>query len=94
MWKAAFSNRPNKISIRLPLGATELRSVKGVRRVEFILNQGDPSQYGGIMLFRDQADLDNYKEEQTGKYQTLVRQIRETWVDQFEASHRADLRST
>jgi hypothetical protein len=61
--------------------ATELRSVKGVRRVEFIQNQGDPSQYGGIMLFRDQADLDNYKEEQTGKYQTLVRQIRETWVD-------------
>ena len=33
------------------------------------------------MLFRDKADLDNYKEEQVGAYQTLVRQIRETWVD-------------
>ena len=61
--------------------ASELRGVKGVRRVEFIRNQSDPSQYGGIMVFRDQTDLDKYKEEQAGTYQTLVRQIRETWVD-------------
>jgi hypothetical protein len=61
--------------------ASELRGVKGVRRVEFFRNQSDPSQYGAIMLFRDKADLDNYKEEQAGTYQTLVRHIRETWVD-------------
>jgi hypothetical protein len=61
--------------------ASELRSLKGVRRVEFFRGQSDPSQYGAIMLFRDKADLDNYKEEQVGAYQTLVRQIRETWVD-------------
>jgi hypothetical protein len=61
--------------------ASELRSVKGVRRVEFIRNQSDPFQYGAIMLFRDKADLDHYKQEQSGTYQTLVRQMRETWVD-------------
>jgi heme-degrading monooxygenase HmoA len=61
--------------------ASELRGVRGVRRVEFFRNQNDPSQYGAIMLFRNKADLDNYKEEQAGTYQTLVRQIREIWVD-------------
>jgi hypothetical protein len=61
--------------------ASQLRGVKGVRRVDFIRNQSDPSQCGAIMLFRDKADLDNYKEEQSGTYQTLVRHIRETWVD-------------
>jgi len=33
------------------------------------------------MLFRDKADLDNYKEEQAGTYQILIRRIRESWVD-------------
>ncbi|MFL7868931.1 MAG: hypothetical protein AB8I58_08890 [Anaerolineales bacterium] len=61
--------------------ASELRGVKGVRRVEFFRDLSDPSQYGAIMLFRDKADLDNYKEEQAGTYQTLVRRIRESWVD-------------
>jgi hypothetical protein len=61
--------------------ASELRGVKGMRRVEFIRNQSDPSQYGAIMLFRNQADLDRYKEEQAGTYQTLVKSIRETWLD-------------
>ena len=61
--------------------APELRGVRGVRRVEFFRNQNDPSQYGAIIIFRKKADLDNYKEEQAGTYQTLVRQIREIWVD-------------
>jgi hypothetical protein len=61
--------------------ASELRGVKGVRRVEFFRNQRDPSQYGAIMLFRNKADLDNYKEEQSGTYQSLVRSVRETWCD-------------
>ncbi len=61
--------------------AAELRGVKGVRRVEFFRSQNDPSQYGAIMLFRTRADLDNYKEEQSGTYQTMVRSIRENWMD-------------
>ncbi len=62
--------------------ASELRGVKGVRRVEFVRSQSNPSQYGSIMLFRNQADLDDYKEKQAGTYQTLVRSIRETWLDE------------
>ena len=61
---------------------SEIRGVKGVRRVEFILSKSDPSQYGAIMLFRNKADLDKYKKEQAGTYQTLVRSIRETWLDE------------
>jgi hypothetical protein len=61
--------------------ASELRGVKGMRRVEFFRNHSEPSQYGAIMVFRNKADLDNYKEEQAGTYQTLVRRIRETWWD-------------
>jgi hypothetical protein len=61
--------------------ASKLRGVKGVRRVEFFRSKSDPSQYGAIMLFRNKADLDNYKEEQAGTYQTLVRSVRETWCD-------------
>jgi hypothetical protein len=60
---------------------SEIRGVQGVRRVEFIRSKSDPSQYGAIMLFRNKADLDNYQEEQAGTYQTLVRSIRETWLD-------------
>jgi len=33
------------------------------------------------MQFRNKADLDNYKEGQTGPYQRLVRSVRETWSD-------------
>ena len=61
--------------------ASELRGVKGMRRVEFFRNQSDPSLYGAIMLFRNMTDLDNYKEEQAGTYQNLVRSVRETWCD-------------
>ena len=61
--------------------ASEIRGVKGVRRVEFFRNQEDPSQYGAIILFRSKADLCNYKEEQSGTYQKLVRSVRETWCD-------------
>ena len=61
--------------------ASEIRGVKGVHRVEFLRSKGDPSQYGAIMLFRNKSDIDNYKEQQAGIYQTLVRSIRETWLD-------------
>jgi len=71
----------NAVEKWMETSASELRSVKGVRRVEFFRSKSDPSQYGGIMLFRNKADLDNYKEEQAGTYQTLVRSIRETWCD-------------
>ena len=61
--------------------ASEVRSVRGVRRVEFVRSKSDPSQYGAIMIFRNKADLDKYKQDQAGTYQTLVRSIRETWCD-------------
>ncbi len=61
--------------------SSEIRGVKGVRRVEFIRSKSDASQYGAVMLFRNKSDLDNYKKEQAGTYQTLVRSIRETWLD-------------
>jgi hypothetical protein len=41
--------------------ASELRGVRGVRRVEFFRNHSDPSEYGAIMLFRNTADLDHYQ---------------------------------
>ena len=44
--------------------ASELRGVKGMRRVEFIRSQSD------------------YKEAQKGTYQTLVRSLRESWLDE------------
>ena len=62
--------------------ASELRSVKGVRHVEFIQSQTDPSQYGAIMQFRTRDDLDYYKQKETGIYQNLVRSLREAWLDE------------
>ncbi len=62
--------------------ASELRGVKGMRRVEFVRSQSDPSQYGAIMHFRNKANLYNYKEKETGTYQTLVRSLGETWSDE------------
>lgn len=61
--------------------ASELRGVNGMRRVEFFRSQNDPTQYGAIMRFRNRADLDNYKEEQAGTYQAMVRSVRENWCD-------------
>ena len=62
--------------------ASELRGVKGMRRVEFVRSQSDPSQYGAIMNFRNKENLDNYIENQTGTYQALVRSLRENWLDE------------
>ena len=62
--------------------ASELRGVKGIRHVEFIQSQSDPSQYGSIIHFRTREDLDNYKLKETGSYQTLIRSLRETWLDE------------
>ena len=66
----------------MQISISELRGVKGMRRVEFVRSQNDPSQYGAIMLFRTMEDLNNYKEKQAGTYQTLVRSIRESWMDE------------
>jgi hypothetical protein len=61
--------------------ASELRSVKGMRHLEFIRSKTNSSQYGAIMHFRTIEDLNNYKSKESGTYQTLVRSIRETWMD-------------
>ncbi len=61
--------------------ALELRGVMGMRQVEFIRSKTNPSQYGAIMHFRTIEDLENYKNKESGTYQTLVRSIRETWMD-------------
>ena len=61
--------------------ASELRSVKGVRHVDFIQSQSDPLQYGWIMHFRTQEDLDYYKQTESGTYRNLVRSLSETWLD-------------
>lgn len=60
--------------------ATELRGVQGMRRVEFARSRSDPSQWGALMYFRTQEDLDNYKA--TGPYQSLVQSLREAWLDE------------
>jgi hypothetical protein len=52
-----------------------------MRHLEFIRSKTNPSQYGAIMHFRTMEDLDQYKSKESGTYQTLVRSIRETWVD-------------
>jgi hypothetical protein len=51
--------------------ATELRGVKGMRRLEFVRSQNDPSQYGAIMHFKTTEDLDNYKSKESGTYHSL-----------------------
>ena len=61
--------------------ASELRSVKGMRYLEFIRSKTNSSQYGAIMHFRTIEDLENYKSKESGTYQALVRSIRETWMD-------------
>ena len=61
--------------------ASELRGVKGVRHMEFIHSQNDPSQYAALMHFSTKEDVDNYKNNEKGTYQNLVRSLRETWMD-------------
>ena len=70
------------VELWMQTSASELRGLKGMRQVGFIRSQSDPSQYGAIMHFRNMTDLDNYKENETGTYQTLVRSLRETWLDE------------
>ena len=60
---------------------SELRSVRGMRHLEFIRSKTNSSQYGDIMHFRTIEDLNKYKSMESGTYQTLVRSIRETWMD-------------
>ena len=61
--------------------ALELRGVKGMRHLEFIRSKTNSSQYGAITHFRTIEDLENYKSKESGTYQTLVRSMRETWMD-------------
>ena len=67
--------------------ASELRSVKGMRHLEFIRSKTKPSQFGAIMHFRTIEDLDNYKSKESGTYQKLVRSVRETWMDNTKPIH-------
>ncbi len=60
--------------------ASELRGVAGMRRVEFVRSQSDPSQWGAMMCFSTKEDLQNYKG--TGPYKSLVQSLRETWLDE------------
>ena len=62
--------------------ASELRSVRGARHVDFVQSDTDPLQYGAIMHFRSKEDLEYYKETETGTYRNLVRSLRETWLDE------------
>jgi len=52
-----------------------------MRHLEFIRSKNNSSQYGAIMHFRTIEDLDNYKSKESGTYQTQVRSICETWMD-------------
>jgi len=52
-----------------------------MRHLEFIRSKTNSSQYGAIMHFRTIEVPDNYKSKESGTYQTLVRSIRETWMD-------------
>ena len=61
--------------------AVQLRCIKGMRHLEFVRSKYDPSQYGAVMHFKSIEDLDNYKKNESGLYQTLVRSIQETWMD-------------
>ena len=67
--------------------ALELRCVKGMRHLEFVRSKNDRNQYGAIMHFKTIEDLDNYRNEESGTYQTLVRSIRETWMDKSKPVH-------
>jgi hypothetical protein len=58
----------------------ELRGVAGMRQMEFVQSQSDPTLYGAMMHFRNKEDLDNYKE--TGPYRSLVQSLREAWLDE------------
>lgn len=74
---------PDKdVELWMKTSASELRGVKGMRRVDFIRSKSDPSKYGAIMHFRDESNLESYKETQKGTYQTLVRSLRESWMDE------------
>ena len=59
--------------------ASELRGVAGMRCVDFVRSQSDPSQWGALMCFSSKEDLQNYKS--TGPYKSLVQSLRETWWD-------------
>lgn len=60
--------------------ASEVRGVTGMRHVEFMRSLADPSQYAAAMHFQAKADLDNYKA--TGPYQSLVKSLRQAWLDE------------
>ena len=61
--------------------ASELRAVRGMRHIEFIKSQDNPSQYAALMHFTNKEQLEHYKLNENGTYQNLVRNMRETWMD-------------
>ena len=61
------------VELWMQTSASELRGLKGMRQVEFIRSQSDPSQYGAIMHFRNMTDLDNYKENEKWSKNQIVK---------------------
>jgi len=59
--------------------ASTVRGVQGLRRVEFIRSADDPLQYGLVMLFDSEQDLQAYKSSQV--YERLVEGLQEAWAD-------------
>jgi len=59
--------------------AATARGIQGMRQVEFVRSVEDPLQYGVLMFFDTQADLDAYKASDT--YRDLVQSLQETWAD-------------
>ncbi|MFH1008866.1 MAG: hypothetical protein V1800_15430 [Candidatus Latescibacterota bacterium] len=65
--------------------APKLRDVPGMRAVEFAQSHGDPFQYGAVMHFGAQEDLDTYRA--TGPYQNIVESMRAAWLDESKPVH-------
>ena len=64
--------------------ASELRGMPGLRHLEFVRSQSNPSEYGAVMYFKTMEDIDNYKTSEF--YQKFVQELRETWLDESKPS--------
>lgn len=59
--------------------ASEVRSTPGLRHIDFLRSDSDPTQFGSVWHFTTKEDLDSYKTSAT--YQQLVTSLRESWLD-------------
>lgn len=59
--------------------ASEVRSTPGLRHIDFLRSDSDPTQYGSVWHFSTKEELDSYKN--SGTYQQLVTSLRESWLD-------------